>query len=128
MVKKWSQEEFAHISGFHRTYIGQIERGEKNISFSNLAKISSVLGVTLSEMLAGLEAGDKPIAKSMRGGDHKDQGIQGMKIHKLVRQLRTQQAAVSKAMNSLEELVLPASSSTERPLGRRRAKRGSGKG
>ena len=32
-ARNWSQEEFAHVSGFHRTYVGQIERGEKNISF-----------------------------------------------------------------------------------------------
>ena len=44
------------MSGFHRTYIGQIERGEKNISFGNLSKISSVLGVTLAELLSGLES------------------------------------------------------------------------
>jgi DNA-binding XRE family transcriptional regulator len=56
-AKEWSQEEFAHISGLHDTYIGQIERGEKNISFGNLSKIASVLGVTLSELLSGLEDG-----------------------------------------------------------------------
>ena len=54
-ARKWSQEEFAHVSGLHRTYIGQIERGEKNISFANLVKISGVLGVTMSELLAGIE-------------------------------------------------------------------------
>jgi transcriptional regulator with XRE-family HTH domain len=42
-ARKWSQEEFAHVSGLHRTYIGQIERGEKNISFDNLSRVSSVL-------------------------------------------------------------------------------------
>jgi transcriptional regulator with XRE-family HTH domain len=51
-AKKWSQEEFAHISGLHRTYIGQIERGEKNISFENLSKVAGALGVTLSELPA----------------------------------------------------------------------------
>lgn len=56
-AKKWSQEEFAHVSGLHRTYIGQIERGEKNISFENLLKVAGVLGVTLSELLSGLEDG-----------------------------------------------------------------------
>jgi transcriptional regulator with XRE-family HTH domain len=54
VAKKWSQEEFAHLSGRHRTYIGQIERGENNISFANLVKISGVLGVTMSELLAGI--------------------------------------------------------------------------
>ena len=57
LARKWSQEEFAHVSGLHRTYVGQIERGEKNISFGNLLKVSRVLGVTLSDLLSGLEAG-----------------------------------------------------------------------
>jgi transcriptional regulator with XRE-family HTH domain len=74
-AKKWSQEEFAHISGLHRTYIGQIERGEKNISFGNLSKISSVLGVTLSELLSGLEDADKLVVKSSRRPDHHGQGM-----------------------------------------------------
>ena len=103
VAKKWSQEEFAHISGFHRTYVGQIERGEKNISFSNLSKISSVLGVSLSELLAGLEAGDKLGAKPRRGADSDGQE---MKVQKLVRQLRVQQTAVDRAITTLEEVVL----------------------
>ena len=48
------QEEFARVSGLHRTYVGQIERGEKNISFANLLKISGELGVTMSDFVAGL--------------------------------------------------------------------------
>ena len=119
-AKGWSQEEFAHISGLHRTYIGQIERGEKNISFGNLSKISSVLGVTLSELLSGLEDADKLVVKSKRRSDHSGRGL---KLQKLVRQMRVQQAAVDKVMHSLEELVFPTSS-TERLAGR---KRGAGK-
>jgi transcriptional regulator with XRE-family HTH domain len=119
-AKDWSQEEFAHVSGLHRTYIGQIERGEKNISFGNLSKISSVLGVTLSELLSGLEAGDKLTVKSSQGS--KDGG-QRMKIQKLVRQLRVQQAAADRAVASLEELVL--SSGPANPSATRRHKPGS---
>jgi len=64
VARKWSQEEFAHVSGLHRTYIGQIERGEKNISFANLVKISGVLGVTMSELLAGIEDNTGVLASS----------------------------------------------------------------
>ena len=119
-ARKWSQEEFAHISGLHRTYVGQIERGEKNISFENLSKISSVLGVTLSELLSGLEAGEKLSVKSSRGS--KD-ASQRMKMQKLVRQLRVQHAAADRALTSLEELVL--SSGAAKPSATRRRKLGS---
>ena len=50
-----SQEAFADLCGVHRTFMGTVERGESNLSFSNLVKISTALGVTLSEMLSGLE-------------------------------------------------------------------------
>jgi transcriptional regulator with XRE-family HTH domain len=118
-AKEWSQEEFAHVSGLHRTYIGQIERGEKNISFGNLSKVSSVLGVTLSELLSGLEAGDKLVAEPSRGS--KDGG-QEMKIQKLVRQMRVQQAAAERAITSLEQLVC---SPAAKPSTTRRRKPGS---
>jgi transcriptional regulator with XRE-family HTH domain len=119
-AKEWSQEEFAHVSGLHRTYIGQIERGEKNISFGNLSKVASVLGVTLAELLSGLEAGDKLLVEPSRGS--KDGG-QEMKIQKLVRQLRVQQTAAERAVTSLEDIVF----SGARPSTTRRRKPGSNK-
>jgi transcriptional regulator with XRE-family HTH domain len=51
----YSQEDFADHCGVHRTFMGTIERGETNLSFSNLVKVSQGLGITLSELLSGLE-------------------------------------------------------------------------
>ncbi|MBR5313331.1 MAG: helix-turn-helix transcriptional regulator [Clostridia bacterium] len=46
-----SQGKLAEFAGCHPTYIGQIERGEKNVSLENLSKISSALNVPLSELV-----------------------------------------------------------------------------
>ena len=45
-----SQEELAHRSGLHRTYIGMIERAEKNITLLNIYKISQALKVSIQEL------------------------------------------------------------------------------
>jgi transcriptional regulator with XRE-family HTH domain len=41
--KELSQEDLAQIAGLHRSYIGHVERGEGNITLSNLCKISAAL-------------------------------------------------------------------------------------
>lgn len=41
----FSQEELAALAGLHRAYVGQIERGEKNIGLKNLEKIAKALEV-----------------------------------------------------------------------------------
>ena len=45
-----SQEAFAREIGLHRTYLGSVERGERNISVLNLTKITNSLGMRLSEL------------------------------------------------------------------------------
>ncbi len=46
----WSQEQFSFKSGLHRTYIGGIERGERNISVLNLKKIATTLEVPITKL------------------------------------------------------------------------------
>ncbi len=45
-----SQEKLAEISGLHRTYIGMLERGERNITVYNMYKISKALGIEIKEI------------------------------------------------------------------------------
>lgn len=46
-----SQEVLAEKAGLHRTYIGQVERGERNISIDNMEKLADAVSVPLWEML-----------------------------------------------------------------------------
>lgn len=47
----FSQEALADLAGLHRTYIGSIERSERNISIDNIAKLATAFGVTASKLL-----------------------------------------------------------------------------
>jgi transcriptional regulator with XRE-family HTH domain len=53
LEKGWSQEELSFESGLHRTYIGAVERGEKNLTVKNLVRIARSLGVQASFLMAG---------------------------------------------------------------------------
>ncbi len=48
-----SQELLAEKAGVHRTYIGMIERAEKNITLINIEKIAKALGVEIGTLLKG---------------------------------------------------------------------------
>jgi Helix-turn-helix. len=50
-----SQEELGFRSNVHRTYIGMIERGEKNITLENIEKIAKGLGVSMKLIFEQLE-------------------------------------------------------------------------
>ena len=49
-IKGWSQERFADECGLHRTYIGAIERGERNVSLNNIHAIAKALDISVKEL------------------------------------------------------------------------------
>ena len=53
-----SQEQLAEKAGLHRTYIGMIERAEKNITLCNMDKISTALSVSLSDLVSNMDSHD----------------------------------------------------------------------
>ncbi|MFM7365320.1 MAG: helix-turn-helix domain-containing protein [Cuspidothrix sp.] len=50
-----SQEQLAEKADLHRTYIGAVERGERNISLDNIIAIARALEISASELLEGVE-------------------------------------------------------------------------
>jgi transcriptional regulator with XRE-family HTH domain len=49
-----SQEELANVAGLHRTYVGAVERGEKNVSLLNIVQLARALRVTPADLLEGI--------------------------------------------------------------------------
>lgn len=52
--KGYSQESFAAKCNLDRTYVGGIERGERNLALRNIKRIARALDMTISELMAGL--------------------------------------------------------------------------
>lgn len=53
--KKITQERLAELCGFHPTYIGQLERGEKNASIETLYRLSRGLNISMCSLLDEIE-------------------------------------------------------------------------
>jgi len=50
-AKNISQEKLAEIAGLHRTYVGSVERGERNVTLSSLEVLAAALGVSVPYLL-----------------------------------------------------------------------------
>ena len=55
LAKNWSQEELAVQSGLHPTYIGGIERGERNLGLDNILKLARSLDEHPSALFADFQ-------------------------------------------------------------------------
>ena len=60
----FSQESFADHAGIHRTYAGELERGEANVTLENIVKISAALRITLSELFSGVEKRSEAVTRT----------------------------------------------------------------
>jgi transcriptional regulator with XRE-family HTH domain len=49
-----SQEQLAHLAGLHRTYVGSVERAERNVSIDNIEQLADALGLDIAALLAPL--------------------------------------------------------------------------
>ncbi len=65
-----SQERLSELAGCHPTYIGQVERGEKNLTVESLARICAGLGLPMAKLLEGL--GDGGCADGGAAGQCRD--------------------------------------------------------
>ncbi|EOD8996096.1 helix-turn-helix domain-containing protein [Klebsiella variicola] len=55
-INNLSQEQLAEISGLHRTYIGSVERKERNVTLSTLISLSKALNVSVPDLLTKQES------------------------------------------------------------------------
>lgn len=53
--KQLSQEALADAAGLHRTYVGSIERGERNPSLVNIVRLADALGASPAELMQAME-------------------------------------------------------------------------
>jgi len=58
-ARGYSQEELAHRAGMHYTYVGGIERGERNPALANIGALATALGVSLAELFSGFRGRPK---------------------------------------------------------------------
>lgn len=107
--KGWSQEQFAEICGLHRTYMGHVERGEKNVSLSTVVRVSDALGIRLSKLFAGAEKGEGRIQDlrrnpGRRAGSALRTGRRGVDIDRLLGELQIERKALRQAVRALTQL------------------------
>jgi transcriptional regulator with XRE-family HTH domain len=112
LERGWSQEKFSEICDVHRTWMGQIERG-KNISVNTLANIADGLGVTLSTLFEGVDAGATHSRARKIGVSGKVNvktapvvraGRQTVSV--LIEELQAERAALERTVATLREVAL----------------------
>jgi transcriptional regulator with XRE-family HTH domain len=90
-----SQEAFADYCKMHRTFLGHLETGRKDFRLTTIVRVADALGITLSELFAGVENGEPFKSKGVR---------RGILNHN---QVRRELEILERSVRNLKELALP---------------------
>jgi transcriptional regulator with XRE-family HTH domain len=105
----WSQEQFADFCGLHRTYLGHVERGEKNVSLSTVLRVADALGVRISALFGrtqnAVADGPKqlrpPMTRSASGAAAYD-----VDVRSILDELQSQRKALRQALRDLSGCLI----------------------
>jgi transcriptional regulator with XRE-family HTH domain len=101
----WTQEQFAEFCGVHRTYMGHVERGEKNVSLSTVLRVANALGVRISALFGraqGTAPQNPPSKTAAASALHFDR----REIDRLLDELQAQRKALRHALRDLGRFLV----------------------
>jgi transcriptional regulator with XRE-family HTH domain len=109
-AKGWSQEQLSAYAHVHRTFAAALERGEKNLSFHAIVLIARCFGITMAELMTGIEAGESPRPRRKSGVNT------GMDRRRILREL----AVAEQSIQTAKEIASPPG---DRPASGRKKRR-----
>jgi len=109
----WTQEQFAEYCGLHRTYMGHVERGEKNVSLSTVARVANALGVGIAALFGRLHESAGGAPKPRRQATRAGGSPVRWDVIRLLDELAAQRKAMRQALRDLSRLVMRLSGALE---------------
>lgn len=101
----WSQEQFAERCGLHRTYMGHVERGLKNVSLTTVVRICDALGIRLSDLFSLRKRVTPMPEMHARRSESKGANQPGFpEVRRMLNQLRREIESLQEAVQTLAEL------------------------
>jgi transcriptional regulator with XRE-family HTH domain len=99
----WTQEQFAEFCGVHRTYMGHVERGEKNVSLSTVLRVANALGVRIPTLFGRAQEGSAQAAHPERAGGIRPNRSE---VNQLLDELQAQRKALRQALRDLSRCLV----------------------
>jgi transcriptional regulator with XRE-family HTH domain len=105
----WSQERLAEICGVHRTYMGHVERGEKNVSLSTILRVSNALGIRVAELFKRTqkspEKENPPAPNSAPKTNHVGAVTNAFDVNQVLNELQVQRRTLRQVVRDLTTLL-----------------------
>jgi transcriptional regulator with XRE-family HTH domain len=105
----WTQEQFAEFCGLHRTYMGHVERGEKNVSLSTVARVANALGVRIAALFGSsqqpLSHGATP-PRARKANPATAVRAARTDVNRLLEELQAQRQAMRQSLRELANCVV----------------------